>query len=153
MPFGCRKIRGLALTRINELRLALGQGGRIPDIGLVAELEALAHEFRALGLRVELVTVELNVNPSNAVADSLVRAVREALTNVYRHSEAAHAVVRASYSNGHIEIVIRDHGCGFDTAAILNARGRRHAEARSIARRRAATRASRVAMAWRLRLP
>ena len=38
--------------------------------------------------------------------------VAEALTNVTRHADAQSAVVHIARSNGHLELEVRDDGCG-----------------------------------------
>ncbi|MFD1545780.1 sensor histidine kinase [Nonomuraea guangzhouensis] len=113
-----REIRGLALAQAGELRQALRDSSATTSNGLTLTLKMVSDEFRAQGLRVELVTSELTFDPSHPVTVALSEAVREALTNVRRHAGAAHAVVRAASSGSSIEIVIRDQGRGFDPETV-----------------------------------
>ncbi|WP_007511387.1 sensor histidine kinase [Pseudofrankia saprophytica] len=68
----------------------------------------------------EITTViDIESDPPLEVADAVVAATREALTNVRKHAGrdvAAHLYVQATA--GSVEIVVRDRGKGFDTAAV-----------------------------------
>jgi signal transduction histidine kinase len=46
------------------------------------------------------------------------RLVQEAVTNVLRHAQVPQLEVKVSVRNGAIEIVVRDHGVGFDVDAV-----------------------------------
>jgi signal transduction histidine kinase len=53
---------------------------------------------------------------SSELETAIFRITQEALTNVYRHSEARKAAVTLSQQNGHILVTIRDHGKGVENA-------------------------------------
>ena len=53
-----------------------------------------------------------------SVALALVRAVREALTNVERHAGTGAARVRVRGTGQGVEVEVTDEGCGFDVAAV-----------------------------------
>jgi signal transduction histidine kinase len=101
-----RGVRGLALAQVGELRAALD---RHDLTGLAGELRAVTDEYLARGLRIELITTELHDDPPTRITDVLAQAVDKALASILAHSDAAHAIIRASSSGDTIEIVVRDH--------------------------------------------
>lgn len=122
-----REGRGIALNQISDLRTELDQADARARGGLAGGLEALATEFRGMGLRVELLTAELDSDPPAPVTEALVRAAREALTNVTKHAGVAHVVVRAANSADWVEVTVRDQGRGFDPQALTSGYGLAHA--------------------------
>jgi signal transduction histidine kinase len=121
-----RQVRGLALGQASELRAALQQDDTRVEGDLLGELQVLAQGFCQRGLRVELVTAELDAEPPAPVTQALVGAAREALTNTAKHAGVAHAVVRASSSARGVEIVVRDQGRGFDPTVVTDGFGLDH---------------------------
>jgi ligand-binding sensor domain-containing protein/signal transduction histidine kinase len=49
-----------------------------------------------------------------AICDDLYFIGREALTNAFRHSGAAHIEMEIEYEVSHLQILVRDNGCGID---------------------------------------
>ena len=49
---------------------------------------------------------------------ALIQATGEAVTNAAKHSGASRVDVYAEVDPEHIEVFVRDRGCGFDQAAI-----------------------------------
>lgn len=87
-----------------------------PD-GLVAELRATAEEFgRLYGIRVELWTSGHEEDLSQGQREVVFHIVREALTNVRRHSGAAVCRVRLGFAAKPFLIEITDEGKGFESA-------------------------------------
>jgi signal transduction histidine kinase len=74
-------------------------------------------DVMAMGLRVTLALLDSGDRLDQTARDALRDAVREALTNTAKHSGASEAVVKVDAVDGGVEIVIRDHGCGFDVTA------------------------------------
>ncbi|MEU5934431.1 ATP-binding protein [Micromonospora sp. NPDC047187] len=85
--------------------------------GLVDGLQDLVRRLDVQNLRVELVTADLAADPPRAVADRLLAATREALTNVGKHAGVDRAVIHAATNGAGYEVTIRDHGRGFDATA------------------------------------
>ena len=46
--------------------------------------------------------------------------IRESLTNIRRHAQAQHVVVRVERVNDQARFTIEDDGCGFDPQAIVS---------------------------------
>ena len=92
----------------------------LDELGLVTALERLVddwnthHENTFCALR-----TEGNLSGiSETVNIHLYRIVQEALTNIVKHAAATDAEIRLKHMNsGEIELIIRDNGKGFDTAA------------------------------------
>ncbi|MFI1352540.1 sensor histidine kinase [Streptomyces sp. NPDC020898] len=128
-----QEVRGLALQLINRLRDAIKPDDGAESSVLVGRLRVVAGMFRQLGLRVELITVELSAEPGPEVTEAVAGALHEALTNAWQHARVAHAVVRAADSEAGFEVVVRDHGRGFDVDGQPEGRGLSHAAYRPLA--------------------
>ncbi len=68
------------------------------------------------------ITADCRVAPeldlSDDVAETALRVVSEALTNVARHGQAQRVAVAASVADGLLQLTIEDDGVGFDPAAV-----------------------------------
>lgn len=101
--------------------------------GLAAALQYLARGFGVrTGLCVKFTDRCQDRIDDGPVAIALLRVAQEALTNVHRHSGAAHVRVNLSASNDTIELSIRDDGRGiaaeFESGAVsgVGLQGMRH---------------------------
>jgi signal transduction histidine kinase len=56
------------------------------------------------------------------VRDEVYRIGREALVNAFRHAHASSVEVQVEYTAGHLQIVIRDDGCGIDPQVLNSGR-------------------------------
>jgi signal transduction histidine kinase len=110
------RIRSHVRRETTRLRRVLSDDVR-DDATLVESLHHLVDEFDAL--RIELVADEIAHEPAREVADALREATREALRNVAKHAGTSRAVVRCANAPEAVEIVIRDHGCGFEQSSTL----------------------------------
>jgi signal transduction histidine kinase len=89
--------------------------------GLRPALEQLCDRFAQRGLPVRLdADAELPELPP-PVAAAALRVLSEALTNAERHGRAEQAVLEAHRVDGHLELAVRDDGCGFAAAAVPGA--------------------------------
>ncbi|MGE5290474.1 MAG: sensor histidine kinase [Micromonosporaceae bacterium] len=90
---------------------------------VLASIEAAAAEMRARGLCVHVRTAD-TAQPDGhwsvpvPVAAAVIRAVREALTNVARHAGTGEAWVEATLCSNELTVTVRDHGTGFDPGLI-----------------------------------
>jgi CheY-like chemotaxis protein len=50
----------------------------------------------------------------------LYKAIREMLFNIVKHAEVDHAFVAVTRKADHVEVVVQDHGKGFDVEAVLD---------------------------------
>jgi two-component system NarL family sensor kinase len=87
----------------------------LDDLGLEPALRNLLDEFKLrtgilVDLRLSLPAARLN----DDIETTLYRVVQEALTNIEKHADASHLLVRSWYSNGLLWLELKDNGCGFD---------------------------------------
>jgi signal transduction histidine kinase len=76
----------------------------------LGDLPELVEGVRVAGLEVDLqVDAKADGVPA-AVAHGAYRIVQESLTNVLRHSDAEHAVVRVALDDGRLTVEVRDDG-------------------------------------------
>ncbi len=116
---------------ITELRPA-----SLDDLGLAAALEALARRAQAIdGLDVKT-EIEFgrdeDIHPGEAhhgggrldaeLESTIYRVVQEALTNVSRHAEASHAIIRLTGDEQRVVASVIDDGKGMPDAARLGPR-------------------------------
>lgn len=69
-------------------------------------------------------TVDVDVTDSDDPGDETVRvfsfrAAQEMLFNVIKHANTDHARLAAWRQEGYLHLIVEDHGCGFDAAAML----------------------------------
>jgi signal transduction histidine kinase len=106
--------RARCLRDAAHLRAAL-RGQPVDGSGdILGALAELTEEFAERGLRIELTTLDLDAEPSSEAVAALAWATREALTNVRRHAGVDRAVVSVGDADDGIEVVVRDHGRGFE---------------------------------------
>jgi signal transduction histidine kinase len=96
---------------INDLRPAA-----LERLGLSGALEALAEESANRGDFEVSTEIDLGGELTSDEERGVYRLVQEALTNVVKHSGAAHVWVRTQAADGAVDIEVRDDGCGFDPA-------------------------------------
>ena len=90
--------------------------------GLAAALNWLAGDFQKRhGLHVALSIEKMNEPMSEEVNALLYECVRELLFNAVKYAEVrdAHLMLRQS-ADAHVELVVTDHGKGFDAAELSN---------------------------------
>lgn len=89
----------------------------LDTMGLDATLRWLAelHQKRTRSdVRVIGNTSGMPVAPEMAI--TCFRVAQEALTNVARHTDARNVWIELNRNEDHLELVVRDDGCGFDVA-------------------------------------
>jgi two-component system nitrate/nitrite sensor histidine kinase NarX len=100
-------------------------------VWLGTDLVPMLHEYLAdygvhYGLKAQLVEENASaVEFSTEVAAQLSRIIQEALTNIRKHAQAAHAWVRFGREGEQACIVIQDDGRGFDLT-VAGAPGQEH---------------------------
>jgi len=102
-----RKLRAL----IAELRPAA-----LDDLGLGPAIESLAKRQAAIGRFSVDVKVALNGTERLArdTENAIYRIAQEALNNAAKHAHASLVSVRVDQAADHLEISVRDDGCGFE---------------------------------------
>lgn len=87
----------------------------IQHIKLDAALEQLARRMMdRFGLRVQIDIEAIPPLKSKLLKVFVLRSTRELLFNVVKHAGETSARIRLGQSNGHLTVIVSDHGCGFD---------------------------------------
>jgi signal transduction histidine kinase len=118
-----QRLRSVAAQTVDNVgRLARGlHPAVLDDRGLAAAARRHVNDFaKSFGIAVDL-RVERGVSrrPSPLVQTTMYRILQEALTNVARHARAKVVGVVLRHEGTMLELVIRDDGVGFDSAAAL----------------------------------
>jgi len=90
----------------------------LDEQGLVAAIEYLINERSEQGARIAFEHDDDVERLDGVVEGSLFRIVQEALSNVYRHSQAAEASIKLTSQGDRLKVVIEDAGVGFDPADV-----------------------------------
>ena len=120
-----RDLRGYVF----DLRPSLAEDRRLED-----ELHALAADLVA-DTTLEL-TVDIDAAVSEMVADhagEMLQIAREAVSNVVRHADAGHCLVRLLLKDGNVVLEIADDGRGIPTSPKSAGHGLRNMRTRSAA--------------------
>lgn len=117
----CMKLnQGLANANLNVRQLSHGiLPAQIDAHGLRSALEELAattNELSRIDCRFECHQPVAVAN--NTVATNLYRVAQEAVTNALRHSHATNITISLTRTDGHLELIVRDNGVGFDPSSI-----------------------------------
>lgn len=108
-----------ARRAIQALRPAVLERGNLVD--------ALGHEVEQFSATVGLpATFEVSTAPPIVAPEralDILRIVQEALSNIARHAQASHVLVRLATDGGDLQVVIKDDGLGFDSSVGLDRPG------------------------------
>jgi signal transduction histidine kinase len=117
-----RALQVTANAEVARLRSAIR--GDEAEGDLDRGLAALVAEMGVQGLKCEY-TCDKGTTALPEVAAALVEATREALRNVAKHSGVSVAIIRAASDGDALEVIVRDHGAGFDPAVVEHGFGMR----------------------------
>jgi len=88
----------------------------LAELGLAAAVRELVHQYADRDhFQIETELAEVGKPP---VQDLLYRAARELLTNVVKHADATHVLVRLERDDQWITLSVIDNGSGFDPALV-----------------------------------
>jgi anti-sigma regulatory factor (Ser/Thr protein kinase) len=91
---------------------------------LLQELELVTAQARKLDPRVRLVVGKISDPPSGDQAAAIAGAVREAVNNARKHSQAENVIVRVERSeDGSTTVTVTDDGVGIDLDALTRSSG------------------------------
>lgn len=108
------------LGQVHDLSLNL-RPSILDDLGLEPALRWYTHRQAALtGLQAEFKPASLENRLDLVIETECFRVAQEALTNVIRHAQARAVTVDLSQRNGHLHLLVRDDGVGFDVIAHRN---------------------------------
>ncbi len=116
----------IARTLDDVRRMALDlRPTMLDDLGLVPALEAHTRDMaRRWGITVRFETQGLDRRLSSQTELVAYRIVQEALSNIFKHSQATEATVTLVLQGRELRITVRDNGRGFDVGRTLASRER-----------------------------
>lgn len=123
-PEGLQNVeRGMQLVRsaIGEARRLIGGlDTPLPQIdSLTAATRSLIERMRQdHGLQIDFTEPLLEPHLSSAARATMLRVIREALNNVWQHSQSQRAEVSLREEAGQLVATVRDWGVGFDSLSI-----------------------------------
>ncbi|MCL4301456.1 MAG: HAMP domain-containing protein [Anaerolineae bacterium] len=107
-----------SLTDLRRLIAAL-RPGILDQLGLVPALDWVSdHTLRPLGIMVTLEADDLRQRLPGEIETILFRIAQEAMSNVARHSQARHLVIRLWHEAGRINMALADDGQGCDLSTL-----------------------------------
>jgi signal transduction histidine kinase len=123
-PDRARKLIGTVIDSGREALEEMDQMVRIlrneaPRSSGLDAVDALADEFRGLGLAVEVHTAGEPRSVPDAVDQAAFRLIQEALTNTLKHASASSAQVRINYGPDSLTVGVFDDGIGCSNAEAL----------------------------------
>jgi signal transduction histidine kinase len=112
-----RQLEHLVAATLDELRRLIAdlRPSHLDDLGLPAALRWYGKEVNqraGLEVQVEFAGEQQPLSPPVKIA--LFRIAQEALTNVVKHSGAAHACVRLAFEASEVRLLVEDDGHGFE---------------------------------------
>lgn len=116
------QLQALASSGLENLqRLISGlHPPQLDDLGLMAALRWYAGKIRSqYGTEVKISSNGDRVKLSDDIRMTLFRIAQEAITNAARHSGAPEVFVRVKQTSNEIELLIEDHGRGFDAQSAI----------------------------------
>lgn len=110
-----REIRALAF---------LDYPAELGERGLCGAVQALALGFaKRTGIRTSFSCRGDRTAVDASIARAVLRVAQEALTNIYRHSQATYAKVLLERGENQLRLTVSDDGVGMPDVAVLMARG------------------------------
>ncbi|MDT8305173.1 MAG: GAF domain-containing sensor histidine kinase [Anaerolineae bacterium] len=123
------ELKDLNASALQELRNLIAdlRPSILDDLGLVPALQA---QVKAFGERTGIQAAfdsrgRRRLSPEEEIV--IFRITQEALTNVGKHAQAKHVMVRLTFADDATHLVVTDDGCGFNPSAALQAAGQRRA--------------------------
>lgn len=97
----------------------------LDDLGLVPAVQAQVKEFEArTGVGAAFMADGPRQRLPSEIETVIFRIAQESLTNVAKHAEAQHVLVRLIFSEESVQLIVTDDGRGFDPDEALGADGR-----------------------------
>ena len=110
------------ITTIRRIASEL-RPGVLDDLGLVAAIEWQVEQFQArTGLKCHWTNTANEVELDREKSTAVFRILQEILTNVLRHAQATNLYVKLSRTRHHLELEVKDDGCGITKSQRINSR-------------------------------
>jgi signal transduction histidine kinase len=106
----------LVTTALREIRFSVSamRADPLKDKDLATAIKLLCQEFALRNSLVPQCRISISCSFSNEIKTTLYRIVQEALTNISKHSDATEVMVELQTLPGHLSLLIKDNGRGFD---------------------------------------
>jgi|GEM_PF-2312433 len=112
------RLVAMAQSAARQARAMLGDGRALAPHTFAAMLADARDAYEAAGLALATV-FRIEGEPPPEVTDAIVAAAREALSNVLKHAgNLTDVTFFAEAAADRVEVVIRDHGAGFDSSSV-----------------------------------
>jgi signal transduction histidine kinase len=96
----------------------------LEDQDLAGALDGLLHQLSdGTGAAARLTIIGAPRRLAAVAENELLRIGQEAITNATKHAQARHVDVTLQFSGDHVELRVRDDGCGFDATDPPQGRG------------------------------
>lgn len=116
-----KDLNARALRELRDLIAGL-RPSVLDDLGLVPALQGQAQEFTMrTGVEAALVVEGKRQRLQPEIEIVLFRIAQEALTNAGKHAAASHVLLRLTFEEDRVQLVITDDGHGFDPRVALQA--------------------------------
>lgn len=110
------------ITTIRRIASEL-RPGVLDDLGLGAAIEWQVEQFQArTGLKCHWSNTANEVELDREKSTAVFRILQEILTNVLRHAQATNLYVKLSRTRQHLELEVKDDGCGITKSQRINSR-------------------------------
>lgn len=97
--------------------------GVLDDLGLVAAIEWQVEQFQSrTGLQCHWTNTANEFELDREKSTAVFRILQEILTNVLRHAQATNLYVKLSRTRNHLELEVKDDGCGITKSQRINSR-------------------------------
>jgi signal transduction histidine kinase len=120
------ELKSFGTNALGELRQIISdlRPSQLDDLGLVAALQWYIQEFeKRRSIKVDFIDEGDQVRLLSEYETVLFRITQEALTNIAKHADASHVIVKLKTSPSQICVSIRDNGRGFDLQEVLGEEG------------------------------
>ncbi|MEG6615492.1 sensor histidine kinase [Peptococcaceae bacterium 1198_IL3148] len=92
----------------------------LDDLGLIPAIKRYAEQYcKDTGIYVEISQFGNGRRLDSSLEVALFRVIQESLTNIKKHSQAKHVLIKVEFTADVINVLIRDNGCGFDVPSVL----------------------------------
>ena len=118
------ELKNLNAQALQELRDLISdlRPSILDDMGLVPAIQAQVKEFEArTGVDAGFMTDGPRRRLPSEIETVIFRIAQESLTNVAKHAEAEHALVRLIFDDQTVQLIVTDDGHGFDPEEALSA--------------------------------
>ncbi|MDD5039229.1 MAG: sensor histidine kinase, partial [Dehalococcoidales bacterium] len=99
----------------------------LDDLGLIEAIRFYAHmRFRTIGICATVKVIGKERRLSSEIEAAVFRVTQECISNIAKHSHAAHVTIELKYNMNELTVGIEDDGCGFDVTGLMSPHNSKH---------------------------